>query len=280
MPEMLGYILFFVAVAALPVVWRVSGQRMAARYRRALERLEAEVRSGGIEGGDTSLPVGIGTIRQRLATGWMPVRGASPEILARLAQFLQTAVVKPLVQALHARGRSVRPRIQQALDAIEDIEFYAETPELERASIDLAEAVRRVAGEYRKTFKVEVKLDLPGKPVPCRADLAALQDAVYMILANGGRHGGGEPMQVSLRNAGGSARIVVRDAGEGFSDEALARAAEPFFSTVPGALGLGLTHARYVVQAHGGTLEVRNRGGGGGAEVVVELPLGEGGSPR
>ncbi len=271
---MVEYVLLFVAVAALPVVWRVSGQRTAARYQRALERLDAEVRSGRIEGGDTSLPVEIGTVRQRLATGWMPVRGASPEILSRLAQFLQTAVVKPLVQALHARGRGVRPRIQQALDAIEDIEFYAETPGLERAPVDLVEAVKAVAREYQKAFKVEVKLDLPGSPVPCRADLAALQDAVYMILANGGRHGGGEPMDVSLRNAGGSARIVVRDAGEGFSDEALGRAAEPFFSTVPGALGLGLTHARHVVQAHGGTLEVRNRGGGG--EVVVELPVGEG----
>ena len=183
-------------------------------------------------------------------------------------------MVKPLVQALHARGRGVRPRIQQALDAIEDIEFYAETPELERASVDLVEAVQGVAREYEKAFRIKVKLDLPGQPVPCRADLGALQDAVYMILANGGRHGGGEPMEVSLRNTGGAAQLVVRDSGEGFSDEALERAAAPFFSTVPGALGLGLTHARYVVQAHGGTLEVRNRGGGG--EVVVGLPVGEG----
>ena len=274
MPGVLGYILFFVAVAALPVVWRVSGQRTAARYRRALERLGAEARSGKIEGDDSSLPAGVRAVRQRLSSGWMPVRGASPEVLSRLAQFLQTAVVKPLVQALHARGRGVRPRIQQALDAIEDIEFYAETPELERASIDLAEAVQSVAAEYRKAFKAEVKLDLPEEPVPYPADLAALQDAVYMILANAGRHGGGKPIRISLRNAAGSARIVVRDAGEGFSDEALGRAAEPFFSTVPGALGLGLTHARYVVQAHGGTLEVRNRGGGG--EVVVGLPPGEG----
>lgn len=272
--DMLGYILFFGAVAALPVVWRVSGQRAAARYQRALERLHAEVRSGNIEGDDNSLPAGIRAVRQRLASGWMPVRGASPEILSRLAQFLQLAVVKPLVQALHARGRGARPRIQQALDAIEDIEFYAETPELERASVDLVDAVQGVAREFQKAFKVEVKLDLPGEPVPCRADLAALQDAVYMILANAGRHGGGEPIRISLRNAAGSARIVVRDAGEGFPDEALGRATEPFFSTVPGALGLGLTHARYVVQTHGGTLEVRNRGGGG--EVVVGLPAGEG----
>ena len=271
---MLGYVLFFVAVAALPVVWRVSGQRAAARYQRALERLDAEVRSGKVGAGDTSPPAGIRTVRQRLASGWMPVRGASPEILSRLAQFLQTAVVKPLVQALHARGRGVRPRIQQALDAIEDIEFYAETPEPERAPFDVVEAVQGVAREYEKAFKIRVKRDLPGAPVPCRADLAALQDAVYMILANAGRHGGGQPIEVSLRNADGEARLVVRDSGEGFSDEALERATEPFFSTVPGSLGLGLTHARHVVQTHGGTLEVRNRDGGG--EVVVRLPVAKG----
>lgn len=271
---MVGYILFFVALAALPVVWRVSGQRAAARYRRALERLDAEVRAGRIEGSDASPPAAIATLRRRLARGWMPVRGTSPEVLSRLALFLQTAVVKPLVQALHARGRGVRPRIQQALDAIEDIEFYAETPEMARAPVDLAEAVKGVVREYEKAFKVEVRLDLPAAPVRCRGDLGALQDAIYMILVNGGRHGGGEAMRVSLRNADGLARLVVRDAGDGFSDEALGRATEPFFSTVPGALGLGLTHARHVIQTHGGTLEAGNRAGSG--EVVVGLPAGEG----
>ena len=273
-----GYILFFVlfllAIAALPVVWRVSAQRAAARYQRALQRLDAEVRSGEIGADDASLPAEIKAVRRRLASGWTPVRGASPEILSRLAQFLQTAVVKPLVQGLHARGRGVRPRIRQALDAIEDIEFYAETPSLERTTVDLAAAVRGVAREYGKAFKVEVKLDLPEGPVPCRIDKAALQDAVYMILDNSGRHGAGAPVEVSLRTAGGAARITVRDSGEGFSDDALGRATEPFFSTVPGALGLGLTHARHLVRAHGGTLRVGNHAGGG-AEVEARLLVGE-----
>ena len=271
---MAEYIGILVVALVVAVAWRVSGRRAAARYRRALERLDSEVRSGKIRADDPAAPGEIAAIRSRLAGEWMPVRGESPEILSRLAQFLQTAVVKPLVQALHARGRGARPRIQQALDAIEDIEFYAETPRLQRTSVDLVQTVRGVAREYEKAFKINVKLDLPGKPLTCHADGGAVQDAVYMILANGGRHGGGEPIEVSLRNAGGSARIVVRDAGEGFSDEARARAVEPFFSTVPGALGLGLTHARHVVQAQGGTLELRSRGGGG--EVVVGLPLGEG----
>ncbi len=266
------YILFFIALAALAVAWRVSGRRAAARYQRALEHLGTELRSGKVDSGDGAAPAEVEAVRQRLASGWMPVRGESSEVLSGLAQFLQAAVVKPLVQALHARGRGVRPRIQQALDAIEDIEFYAETPKLKRTSADLVEAMESLAREYRKAFKAEVKLDLPEAPVPCHIDKAAMQDAVYMILANGSRHGGGEPTEISLRNVGGQARLVVRDSGDGFSDEALARAAEPFFSTVPGSLGLGLTHARYVVQAHGGTLEARNAESGG-AEVLVELPV-------
>ena len=272
---MADYILFLIAAAAVPVAWRMSGQRAAARYQRALKRLEADLRSGRAGDDDAESPAEVEAVRQRLASGWMPVRGDSSEILSRLAQFLQTAVVKPLVQALHARGRAIRPRIQQALDAIEDIEFYAETPVLERTPTDLAAAVESVGREYAKTFKVEVKLDLPEEPVSCRLNLDAVQDAVYAILANGGHHGGGGPLEVSLRNAGATARLTVRDSGKGFSEEALARATEPFFSTVSGALGLGLTHARYVVQAHGGTLEVGNRVGGGG-EVVVGLPVGEG----
>lgn len=270
---MLGFVLFFVAVAALPVVWRVSGQRAAARYQRALERLAAEVRSGKIAGDGASLPAEIRTVRQRLADGWMPVRGESPEILSRLAQFLQSVVVKPLVKALHARGRGVRPRIQQALDAIEDIEFYAETPQLEPTSADLVSVVEGVAREYEKAFKIQVQLDVPGEPVPCRIDADALQDAVYMILANAGRHGGGKLVEVALGNSRGTAQLTVRDPGEGFTPEALAQATEPFFSTVPGALGLGLTHARDVIQAHGGTLVVGNHRGGGG-EVVVGLGTG------
>ncbi len=267
---MFGYILFFVAVAALPVAWRVSGGRAAARYRLALERLEAEVRSGEIGGDGEAAPPEVKAVRQRLAAGWRPVRGGSPEILSGLARFLQTAVVKPLVQSLHARGRGARSRVRQALDAIEDIEFYAEVPVLERASADLAKSVERVAREYGKTFKVDVKLDLP-ESASCRIDEDALKDVVYLILDNGGRHGCGAPLEVSLRTDGGTIRLVVRDSGEGFSDQALERAEEPFFSTVPGSLGLGLTHARHVVRAHGGTLTVRNARNGG-AEVEVRLP--------
>ena len=262
-------ILLLIALVALPVAWRISGQRAAARYQRALERLDADLRSGQAGGGDAESPAEVKAVRERLSSGWMPVREESAQTLSRLAQFLQTAVVKPLIQALHARGRGVRPRIQQALDAIEDI-GSCEDPGSE--SKPGRPGRSGVARDYQDAFKVEVRLDVPEAPVVCRIDQDVAQDAVYATLANAGHHGGGEPVEVSVRGEGGAARLTVRDSGEGFSEEALARATEPFFSTVPGSLGLGLTHARHVIQAHGGTLAVRNHRGGGEVEVV--LPVG------
>jgi len=81
-------------------------------YRRALERLDAEARSGKIEGGDTSLPAGIRAVRERLSSGWMPVRGASPEVLARLAQFLVGWICREHADVLR------QPRIVRAIAAV------------------------------------------------------------------------------------------------------------------------------------------------------------------
>jgi len=79
-------------------------------------------------------------------------------------------------------------------------------------------------------------------------------------------------VEVEIAPRAGDVLVVVRDRGAGFSADALARGTEPFYSTDRGSLGLGLTHVRQVVLAHGGDLTLRNREGGGG-EVEVTLPL-------
>ncbi len=65
---------------------------------------------------------------------------------------------------------------------------------------------------------------------------------------------------------------VVSDTGSGFSEEALVRAREPFFSRRPGGMGLGLAIVERITEDHGGRLEVGNRSAGG-AEVRVRLPV-------
>lgn len=63
----------------------------------------------------------------------------------------------------------------------------------------------------------------------------------------------------------------ISDQGHGFSEQALAKGLEPFFTTRQSGTGLGLSICRRIVDAHGGTLSIRN-GDSGGAVVECLLP--------
>lgn len=72
--------------------------------------------------------------------------------------------------------------------------------------------------------------------------------------------------------AGGPAiEIAVEDNGPGFSETALHRAFEPFYTTKPTGTGLGLSIVRRIAEAHGGQASV-TRGARGGARICVTLP--------
>jgi len=63
---------------------------------------------------------------------------------------------------------------------------------------------------------------------------------------------------------------VVADDGAGVSPENRERIFQRFVTTRPGGNGLGLSTSRDIARAHGGTLTLRD--GGGGATFVLTLP--------
>jgi two-component system, NtrC family, nitrogen regulation sensor histidine kinase NtrY len=69
----------------------------------------------------------------------------------------------------------------------------------------------------------------------------------------------------------GATRFEILDRGPGFSEEALANAILPFYTTKEKGSGVGLALCREIVDAHGGGLSLANREGGG-AVVRVMLP--------
>ncbi len=72
---------------------------------------------------------------------------------------------------------------------------------------------------------------------------------------------------------GGERRVVVlsvRDTGPGLPDEVMQRMFNPFFTTRATGTGLGLSIVHRIVDAHGGSVRVRNHEEGG---AVVELLL-------
>jgi signal transduction histidine kinase len=66
--------------------------------------------------------------------------------------------------------------------------------------------------------------------------------------------------------------IAVEDTGTGIPPELHDRVLEPFFSTRPGRMGLGLAICREIVSEHGGSLRIESRPGKG-TRVTIILPM-------
>jgi signal transduction histidine kinase len=67
-------------------------------------------------------------------------------------------------------------------------------------------------------------------------------------------------------------QVAVQDQGPGFSPEVLRRMYDPFFSTKPDGLGMGLSISRSIIDAHGGRIRAFNNPSGG-AIVSFTLPI-------
>ena len=71
---------------------------------------------------------------------------------------------------------------------------------------------------------------------------------------------------------GDSAEIEIADNGPGIPVEKLNEVFEPFFTTKSDGMGMGLSIARTIIEAHGGEISAENRAGRG-ALFRIRLPL-------
>jgi signal transduction histidine kinase len=116
-----------------------------------------------------------------------------------------------------------------------------------------------------------VTLDVEGDP-------RLLEDLVANLVSNGVRYN--RPwgsVLVGLGRENGSAVMRVSDTGVGIAPDALPHLFDRFYRVDParsraaGGTGLGLAIARWVVDAHGGTIEVESEPGTG-STFVVRVP--------
>jgi signal transduction histidine kinase len=122
-----------------------------------------------------------------------------------------------------------------------------------------------------------VEIDLAGvdSPLVVPGDPGRLEQVFLNLLHNAGR-AAGEQGTVWVRarrtaEAGaGRVEIVVEDDGPGIPEEVREKIFDPFFTTTNGT-GLGLSISYGIVRAHGGTIEVGDRPGGG-ARFTLRLP--------
>ena len=78
----------------------------------------------------------------------------------------------------------------------------------------------------------------------------------------------------SRREARHDVRVSIRDTGVGIDAHAREQLYDPFFTTKPHAIGLGLAICRRIVQAHGGVMSVQSNVDSG-VTIDLALPAGE-----
>ncbi|MET4490947.1 ATP-binding protein [Bradyrhizobium sp. LA7.1] len=79
-------------------------------------------------------------------------------------------------------------------------------------------------------------------------------------------------VSVSTGRAGGHAEIRIADTGSGIAVGDLASIFNPFFTTKPQGMGMGLAIVKTIVEAHHGTIAAENQPSGG-ALFTIRLPI-------
>lgn len=228
----------------------------------------------------------LASLEQAYATQQRFIADASHELRAPLT----------LIQANLELAR--RPAIPPADQAAALGEAYAETNRLARLVADLLALARADAGMPIRQERVELdrlvmevlgetkglaqehRLAVDGlEPCTVSGDPDRLRQLLVILLDNALKYTPpGGRVALGLRREGDSAVITVSDTGVGISPEHLPHVFQRFYRVDPGrsrdpaGTGLGLPIARWIVEQHGGSIELTSRLGEG-TTAVVRLPF-------
>jgi signal transduction histidine kinase len=122
-----------------------------------------------------------------------------------------------------------------------------------------------------------IAVELSGPPVAVEGDRVQLQQVLLNLLINAMdavRDLPSERRRIAVRTGvtpTGRIELAVADSGPGIPSERVDRIFDSFFTSKAAGLGLGLSLARTIVEAHRGTIRVESPAAGG-ASFVVALP--------
>ncbi len=196
---------------------------------------------------------------------------------------LRDGVVEPTVrtwQVLHTET----VRLGRLVDDLRKVSLAEERQldlRLARSEVDqlLEQAVAGAEGTYADKG-VELRVEL-GEHLPTvEVDRDRIAEVLENLLSNALRHTptGGTVVMAGNRSGDGLVELAVADNGEGIPQELLGRVFERFYRTDSsrsrdrGGSGIGLTIARAIAEAHGGTLRAESGGSDRGSRFVLTLP--------
>ena len=167
----------------------------------------------------------------------------------------------------------IASEISRADQLIADMLAFSRPLELKTSAVALDVVVHEALESCAMPDTVKVKRENSKTAVLVQADAAALALAFRRLMDNAVEAMEGKgALTVAIGARGSSAFLEVRDTGPGIKPEALPSIFQPFFTTKPRGLGLGLAMAEKILSAHGGKVEAKNLPDRG-AVVTLSLPL-------
>jgi signal transduction histidine kinase len=217
---------------------------------------------------------------EKLATAGQMAAGFAHEIRNPLTS------IKMLGQVLHKRQKEPENRemlgsLVKEIDRLDRIiqEMIDRTRpgELRRQWGDIngqVEEIVRVAEEGITAENIAIRQNLSDDLPPIYMDEERIKQVLWNLILNAKEampEGG--LLAISTRAPDeGFTEITVEDTGRGISSDNVEQLFQPFFTTKPEGVGLGLTMSRKIVEQHGGNLILENRPEGG-TKVRVVLPI-------
>jgi C4-dicarboxylate-specific signal transduction histidine kinase len=174
----------------------------------------------------------------------------------------------------------IRRDDERASEVISRLRSLLRKAPVERKQLDVNEVVRetlRLLSAVAFAREVDLVNYIAPTRLPIKGDLIQLQQVIINLVVNAIDATSAMPsderkITVSTARDGNSAELSVSDAGPGIPVANLKDVFEPFFTTKPQGMGMGLSIARTIIEAHGGELSAQNRAGRG-ATFRVRLPL-------
>jgi len=171
---------------------------------------------------------------------------------------------------------------RMVLDLLDLARLDAGTADLKRSPVDLAALLLHIGEKFTpqaRAARVAITVEAVNLP-PVTGDADRLAQVFTNLVDNALKYtpAGGQ-IRVRAAQSGPEVWVEVRDTGSGIPPEALSHIFDRFYQADTArsggkkhGAGLGLTIAREILQAHGGTISVRSAPGYG-SEFTVRLPV-------
>ena len=180
--------------------------------------------------------------------------------------------------------RNVQILVRLVAEFLEFTHTANEVLRLELVKVDAHEVIRlalRNLESQQKGARIGIDLQLQAPHRHIRANASKLEQVLSNLIGNALKFTPkGGKVSIATRNEASDKLVIeVSDTGIGIPAEALSRIFSPFeqadSSIHPrfGGLGLGLSIARTLMAAHGGTLEVESDGLGQGAKFTARFKI-------